>query len=126
MFIIDSNAEIFLVCCSPAAEIDFQKEEIDFYRGQLRFKKKYFPCFLHATGAANIDNILLKLGYDLKEYKYQKESLGKYFFKYLLHYIRQFVKIYLWWLVAIVAIVVIYLWAKKYRSSTKPRLKNVI
>lgn len=117
-FKIDSNAEIFLVCCSPAKEIDFKKEQLEFHNGQLRFKKKYYPCFLHATGAANIDNILLKLGYDLKEYKYEQESLWKYFFKYLVHYTRQFVKIYFWLLFFIVCLIVLYLYVHKKRTRT--------
>lgn len=124
-FLVDSNAEVFLVCCSPAKEIDFQKEQLDFHNGQLRFKKKYFPCFLHATGAANIDNILTELGYTLDEYKYEAEGLGTYFFKYLIHYIRQFVKIYFWWMVLLIALVIMYLFVHKKRVRTMKNARKV-
>lgn len=124
-FKVDSNAEIFLVCCSPAKEIDFEKEQLDFYKGQLRFKKKYYPCFLHATGAANIDNILVELGYDLKEYKYTQESLWRYFFKYFVHYLRQFLKIYFWFILVVLALIILSLWVRKKRTKTNAYAKRV-
>ena len=71
-FHIDTEKRIFLCICYKTGMDDAEIEVVD---KKLIYKKKIDPCILHGAGNANMDEVIIKLGYKLTE-SHQKQSIN--------------------------------------------------
>ena len=103
MFSIDTSQDIFLVICSVASRINREKEEITITNKTLRFRDTT-PCILHATGNADIDDIISELDYRADLYNANNDDNKKYMWNNTKHYAYWFVRYYLVYFILIVLV----------------------
>jgi hypothetical protein len=75
-FHIDTQKRIFLCICFKTGMDDAGIDVVD---KKLMYKKKIDPCILHGAGNANMDEVILKLGYKLTE-SHQKQSINMFMY----------------------------------------------
>jgi len=61
---IDDNNELFLVLNGALNHFDMDKYGIKIINGNVIYKDKSSPCFIHGIGATNMNTLITKLGYN--------------------------------------------------------------
>jgi hypothetical protein len=124
-FIIDESSSVFLVIANFISKIDTKAEHVTFVDKKLKYKD-VFPCVLHGTSNADMDDIIAALGYPSDLYRARNEDKYEYVRKIILDFIKDF-WISLTIIVAcilaavfhkrIYKIATVYRWKKASRSS---------
>lgn len=115
-YYIDKSSNIFLVICDLFNPVDLVTESLSIKDGRLSYKG-VFPSIFHATGNANIDDILMKLGYDLSEYSANSEDKMAYIMKNVVHFTKGLFLQYLKQIILVAFILYLYIYQRgKVRS----------
>jgi hypothetical protein len=116
---IDIHNELFLTISNGYTELD---QYIRFSNDKISYQNNNNPYFLHACGEGYLDNVILRLGYDMK--KKVKNEIQKKRYKKIFKEIENFFKknvIYL--LLFIFVIIIVYILYKLYfRKKINRRL----
>jgi hypothetical protein len=118
---VDKGSEIFLVICDLFNPVDLKTESLSIKDGRLSYKG-VFPSIFHATGNANIDDILVKLGYDLSGYSASSEDKIAYIMKYVGHFAKGLFLQYLKQIILVAFIVYLYFYQ---RARVRSVLRSV-
>lgn len=94
-FAIDRNQELFCVICSPATKIDLDTHQVNIdASGTLTINNNNMiiePCFLHGSCNADLDDILVAMGYNVNKNQQCERSRFKYFLYNTKHFGKYFI-----------------------------------
>ena len=100
---IDVNNEIFLTINSPLQDVN---KSIHIENNKLKYNNQY-PFFIHAPGSGYLDNVLLKLNYNLDR-SINNELYNDFFKNKVILYIKLFIKDYYMYILLIIFLIIMY------------------
>lgn len=100
---IDVNNEIFLTINSPLQDLS---KFVNIENNKLEYNNQY-PFFIHAPGSGYLDNVLLKLNYNLDR-NINNELNNNFFKNKVILYIKHFIRDYYMYILLIMFLIIMY------------------